>query len=424
MAADSWVSLHPITVERHSTPDPSVADRSRLRISAVPLPTLVPRERSLAIDALRGLVIALMILDHTRDFFFGMRIRATDLSVTTEALFFTRWVTHFCAPVFIFLAGASAFMYGARHTPRELTRFLLTRGALLIALELTVVRMCWIPDPFYRMTLLQVIWATGWSMLLLAAVARLSPLTVLVLAMELTLAQTQLAPLDVSSFGSFGWLFQLLHQRGTLHTPDGRTFMVTYPIMPWFAVMLFGYAFGSWSQLTAANRSRRTLQLGLVLCASFVLLRAFTLIGDPEPFAIQDTWQRSVMAFLNCEKYPPSLCYLLMTLGPALCLLALWERKRSDDPPRYQKLLAIYGGVPLFCYVVHLAVLRYLSIPLAYQRFGKAAFAPPPGHAGSPEYPLWATYLIWLAALALLLPAARWFRAKKRRAPDSILRYF
>src|SRR6185312_6462968 len=192
MAADSWVSLHPVTVERHSTPEPSVADRPRVRTSAVPLPASARSGRSLAIDALRGLVIVLMILDHTRDFFFGMRIRATDLSVTTPALFFTRWVTHFCAPVFIFLAGASAFMYGTKHTPRELTRFLLTRGALLVALELSVVRLCWIPDPFYRLTLLQVIWATGWSMLLLAAVARLSPLTVLVLALELTLAQTQL----------------------------------------------------------------------------------------------------------------------------------------------------------------------------------------------------------------------------------------
>lgn len=413
-----------LTTSSRSLPDAANHLLPQLRVSNMSTPKLTAAgERNLAIDALRGLVIALMVLDHTRDFFFGMRFRATDLTVATPALFFTRWVTHFCAPTFVFLAGASAFLYGAKHTPRELSRFLLTRGALLIALELTVVRMCWIPDPLYRMSLLQVIWAIGWSMLLLAAFIRLSAPAVLGVATLFTLVHAQLAPLDPASFGRFDWLFQLLHQRAVLHPTPGRMVMVTYPIVPWFAVMLFGYAYGSWLQLPAARRQRFTLRLGLTLSASFLLLRAFTTWGDPVPFAAQDTWLKSLMAFLNCEKYPPSVCYLLMTLGPALCLLALWDRERAA-PARVQQMLAVFGGVPLFCYVVHLAVLRYTSIPLAYNRFGKAAFAPPPGHAGSPEYPLWASYLIWLTAIALLYPAARWFLHIKRRNPSSILRYF
>lgn len=377
--------------------------------------------RNLAIDALRGLVILLMVLDHTRDFFFGFQVKPTDLSVTTPVLFFTRWVTHFCAPVFVFLAGASAFLYGKRNTPRQLTQFLVTRGLLLIVLELTVVRMCWIPDPLYRMTLLQVIWVLGWSMLLLAAAARLSALAIAALALGFTLAQTQLAQLTAASFGSFAWLFQLLFQRAVLHPAEGRIVAVTYPIVPWCALMFFGYAYGSWLQLPAEQRRRRTLRLGAALSAAFVVLRAFTSAGDPVAWREQNTPLFSLMAFLNCEKYPPSLCYMLMTMGPALCLLALWDRQTNA---RWQRFLAVYGSVPLFCYVTHLAVLRYSALPLAFSRFGQAAFVPPPGHAGSPEYPLWVTYVVWLLAIALLYPAARWFLRKKRSRPESVLRFF
>jgi uncharacterized membrane protein len=389
----------------------------------VRLPASSTRGRNLAIDALRGLVIVLMVLDHTRDFFFGMRIKATDLDVASPLLFFTRWVTHFCAPVFVFLAGASAFAYGQRHSRGELTRFLLTRGALLIALELTLVRLCWIPDPFYHFTLLQVIWAIGWSLLLLAAVARWPVAAVLTLAAALTLAQTRLTSLDPAVFGRFDWLFQLLHQRAVFHPTPGRTIALTYPLLPWFAVMLFGYAYGRWLQLPVAARRRRTLALGLLSIAGFVGLRAFTSVGDPQPWTGQPTLLRAVMAFLNCEKYPPSLCYLLMTLGPALCLLAAWEREGAAAP-RWQRHLAVFGGVPLFCYVAHLFTLRYVSAPIALARYGMAAFTPPPGRAGSPEFPLWVTYAVWVLATALLYFAARWFLRKKLARPEGLLRYF
>lgn len=392
-------------------------------------PLVAPgRDRNQAIDALRGLAIVLMVLDHARDFYFGFAPRPTDLAVTTPALFFTRWVTHLCAPAFVFLAGTAACLYGARHTRSQLTRFLLVRGAFLVALELTIIRFCWIPEPFYRTSLLQVFWALGWGMLLLSVVVRLRPAMLALLAALLTAAYVSVAALDAKIFGAAGWLFRLLVQGGAfLPTPD-RTILVTYPILPWFVLMLWGYAFGAWMRLPREMRSKRSMQLGMALTAAFVALRGLTSFGDPVPWQPQASPLWTAMAFVNCEKYPPSLAFMLMTLGPALCLLGWLDRPSMDTHHsgrhRIRSALAVFGGVPLFCYLVHLSALRFSALPLAYARFGSAAFTPPPGPAGSPQLPLWVTYLVWLGALALMFPAARWFLAKKAARPNSWLSYF
>jgi uncharacterized membrane protein len=398
------------------------------RRQLVPIAAQPGRDRNRAIDALRGLAIVLMVLDHTRDFYFGIATRPTDLAVTTPALFFTRWITHVCAPAFVFLAGTAAFLYGARHTRSELTRFLLVRGALLVVLELTVVRFCWIPEPFYRMSLLQVIWAIGWGLLLLAAVVRLRTATLVLLAAVLTAGYVSIAQLDPKVFGDAGWLFRLLVQRSVFHPTPDRTILVTYPILPWFVLMLWGYAFGAWMRLPRELRGRRSLQLGLVLTGAFLALRGLAAFGDPVPWQPQGSPLWTAMAFVNCEKYPPSLLYMLMTLGPALCLLGWFELAATGAHRpwlrRTLSVLAVFGGVPLFCYVVHLAALRFSALPMAYARFGMAAFTPPPGPAGSPQFPLWVTYLVWLVALVLMYPAARWFLAKKTARPNSWLSYF
>ena len=378
-------------------------------------------ERNQAIDMLRGVVMVLMALDHARDFFSGgFRVSPTDLATTTPILFATRWITHFCAPVFVFLAGTAAFLYGSRRTPGELSYFLLTRGLWLVFLELTVMRIGWTPDPFYRISMLQVIWAIGWSMVLMSLACRLPLAAVAVLGLTILLGHNLFDSVHRDSFGDLGWLWSLAHERGTLEPLPGRRFFVAYPILPWFGVMAVGFVFGKCMQLPRDERRKLMLRLGLSLTAAFVVLRAVNLYGDPQPWSIQPSAVFTVMSFLNCHKYPPSLLFLLMTLGPALCALRWME---TIAPRRAARWFIVIGTVPLFYYLAHLLLLRWTSLPMAFARFGTAAFQPPPGHAGSPDFDLWVTYVAWLVAIALLYPACRWFAGVKRRRREWWMSY-
>lgn len=381
-----------------------------------------PRERNTAMDMLRGLVMVLMTLDHARDFFAdGNRIKPTDLATTTPILFFTRWVTHFCAPVFVFLAGTAAFLYGARRDPAATSRFLFTRGLWLVFLELTVMRLGWTPEPFYRFTLLQVIWALGWSMILLSVICRFSIVVTAVFGAAIIAGHNLLDFIHRADLGSLGWLWSILHERSVLEPSPGHLFFVAYPLVPWCGVMAAGYAFGSWMQLPQETRRRRTLRLGLALSAAFVVLRALNQYGDPVPWSAQRSALFTVLAFLNCEKYPPSLLFLLMTLGPALCLLSWFE---SIPPNKIARALAVIGSVPLIYYVAHLILLRWSALPISYVRFGMSAFQPPPnGHAGSAGFGLFSAYIAWGAAVMLLLPLCRWFASVKQRRRDWWMSY-
>jgi len=381
------------------------------------------RSRVAALDVLRGLAMVLMVLDHARDFFFGMtRVMPTDLAVTTPALFATRWITHFCAPVFVFLAGTSAWLFRARHSPDEGMRFLLGRGLFLVLLEVTVVRLCWIPDPTYSFTLVQVIWTLGWSMVLLAFASRLPRGAVVALGAMIVLGHNLLDTVHAADAGAPPWLWAFVHERATVEPLPGRKVFFSYPVLPWFGVMALGYGFGAVVEAGRAARVAWTRRIGLALMLLFVVVRGLNGYGDPLPWSVQPTVLFTAMSFLNCEKYPPSLAYLLMTLGPALLLLSFLDSPRP--PGRWKAVLAMLGSVPLFFYVAHLALLRYTSLPLAWLRFGPAAFEPPPGHAGSPDYDLWVSYVAWAVAVTLLVPVAARFRVRKDRNPASWLRYF
>lgn len=383
-------------------------------------------KRNEAIDLLRGVAMVLMALDHARDFYCGFG-SATDLETTTPALFMTRWVTHFCAPIFVFLAGTAAYLYGAKKTKNELSRFLFTRGLWLIALELTIVRFGWVPEPFYRFTLLQVIWAIGWAMVALSALSRLPLSWVLTIGVAIVAGHDAFAPIDAADLGSGGWLFSVLLEPGRYEPLAGRVVMVSYPILPWIGVMACGFAFGQWMREAPEERARRSLHLGLALTSGFVALRASGLYGDPTPWAVQPDPVFTVLSFLNCSKYPPSLLFLLMTLGPALMLLAWLERAPLGTGARTErwllKPLLVFGRVPLFYYVAHLYLLRFTAAGMSYWRYGLEAFTPPPGPAASPQWPLWAGYLAWVAALVLLYPVSRWFAGVKRRRSDWWLSY-
>lgn len=379
-----------------------------------------PRKRQASIDLLRGIVMILMVLDHTRDFFFFPSLKPTDLAVTTPLLFMSRWVTHFCAPVFVFLAGTAAYLYGAARERSALSRFLMTRGLWFVLLEVTVIRLGWVPDLRYRFTLLQVIWAIGWSMVALSALCWLSPKVVAAVAVILIAGHNLLDGVHATSLGSFGWLFSLLHERARLEPVPGHRIFISYPLLPWIGVIAAGFAYGPVQRLPVERRTRTTRWLGLAMIAGFVVLRMINYYGDPSPWTPQRSALFTFLSFLNTEKYPPSLLFLLMTLGPALLLLSVLD---AVEPPRVLRPIVTFGQVPLLFYVAHLFLMRYASLPLAFLRFGPSAFTLPPGHAGSPEYPLWATFVIWALVVVTLYPLCRWFSGVKQRRREWWLKY-
>ena len=371
-----------------------------------------------AVDLLRGLVMVIMALDHARDFFHSgaLTLNPTDLSQTTPALFFTRWITHFCAPVFVFLAGTGAFLSLARgRTKKDLSWFLLTRGLWLVVLEWTLVRFAVTFDLNYRGGgFVQVIWATGWSMVVLAALVHLPLRAVAAFGVAMILGHNLLDRFHAADFGAWRWLWMILHEQGPVGAPPGFVLFVIYPLVPWLGVMAAGYAFGALLRLEEGRRRKILLRLGVALALAFVVLRATNLYGDPRPWAPQPRGALyTFLSFLNCEKYPPSLLFLLMTLGPAIALLPALERL-SGAAARF---FTVYGRVPLFYYLLHFYLLHVLAIAFAIARYGRSVstvFAGgvlPVGYG----YSLRVVYPVWLAAVLLLyFPCRYWARLKQR----------
>jgi uncharacterized membrane protein len=369
--------------------------------------------RLVAIDLLRGLVMILMALDHTRDFFGASGMDPRD--VHDPALFLTRWVTHFCAPVFIFLAGISAWLYGAcDRTKGEVSRFLLTRGFWLIVLEFTVVRLGWTfsLEPSFFVT--QVIWAIGVSMVALAALVHLPRWAIAAVAVAMIAGHNALDGIDAASFGAAAWVWHLLHDPALLDLGQGVRLFALYPLIPWIGVMAAGYCLGPvFATADFAARRRRLLGLGIALTAGFVLLRGSSFYGDPAPWALDETWSATLLSFLNCEKYPPSLLYLMMTLGSALILLAAFERAQGP----LARCITVFGSVPLFYYVLHLFLIHGLAIAFAQLATGQSDWllgAFPPEKPAGYGLGLPGVYLMALAIVAMLYPLCRWFAALKR----------
>lgn len=377
-------------------------------------------QRNAAIDILRGLVMIIMTLDHARDFWGGYTPSPTDLEVTTAPLFFTRWITHLCAPVFVFLAGTSAYLYGSKRGPTKLARFLLTRGLWLVLIELTICKYVWIPEPGYSVVMLQVIWVIGCSMIVLAGLCFLGPTAVTVIGIVIVCGHNLLDPLVPSGFGNGAGLWTILHEGGRLPLSDGLTWLVSYPLLPWIGVIALGYGFGATIGLNIAIRRKLYRRLGLAMIAAFVLLRAANFYGDPVEWSLQANGMLTLLSFLNAEKYPPSLLYLLMTLGPALCLLSIFT---GWGPGRLRNALLVFGRVPLFYYVLHLYLLRFTAIPVSFWLYGAEAVKPPPGPAGSAMLGLSATYISWAIAILILYPACVWFARIKERRRDWWLSY-
>ena len=309
--------------------------------------------RLTAVDALRGLVMVVMALDHTRDFVHAgaMAFAPEDLTRTTPILFLTRWVTHICAPTFMFLAGVGAFLRFERDSSiGRLTTFLWTRGLWLIVIELTVMRLA-MNFSFSMATpvLLIVLTALGLSMMVLALLARLPDPLLLIVCLAVIGLHNTLDSVQASRFGAYAGLWNLLHQPGAVMLA-GLVIIVAYPLVPWFAVMGAGFAFGPVTVMEPARRQRLTRNLGLLLVALFVVIRAVDFYGDPAPWSRQASTAMTILSFLRTTKYPPSLQFLLMTLGPALLLLARFDRvpaRLATSAPRHRTRAVLLLRRPL-----------------------------------------------------------------------------
>jgi uncharacterized membrane protein len=381
------------------------------------------RPRVDAVDVVRGIIMVIMALDHTRDYFAVPGQDPTNLATAGSALFLTRWITNICAPVFFLLTGTGAYLSLQRKSKSELSRFLFTRGLWLIVLEAVVMRCLVYQFNFdYRVTLLIVLWALGWSMIALAALVRLPVRAVAAVGIVMIAGH--------NLFDGVQWsnpLWTILHAPGFLLNTPRFVVFVTYPIIPWIGVTAVGFALGRIYDWSPERRRSVLLRLGFASIAAFVVLRAINRYGDPSRWSVQSTGLSTVLSFVNVTKYPPSLLFLLMTLGPAMLLLRAMDR----GAPRLLAPALVIGRVPLFYYVLHFFLVHALAVVLCYARYGTAhwmfespaldsyPFASPPGWG----VPLPAVYLVWIVVVTAMYPLCRWFADVKQRRGDPWLSY-
>ena len=413
----------------------SLAAPDAIPVPSSPAPT---RPRLDSVDLLRGLVMVIMALDHTRDFFSEVRFSPTDLAQTYPALFFTRWITHFCAPAFSLLAGTGIYLASRRSTPAQLTSFLWKRGLWLIVLEWTVVSFGWtfipIPSP-----MLFVIWVLGASMIVMSALVRLPVRWVGAIGVLLIAGHNLADGVSAAGFGRYRLVWMVLHEPGFYPlAAEGRfgTF-VLYTLVPWVGVMAAGYALGTVFLEPPDKRRRMLVLLGAAMTALFVILRATNFYGNPAhgftgsagDFAVQDTAAKTLIQFLNVEKYPPSLQYLLMTLGPAFLALAGFDRLNfASRAGAFARAIVVFGRVPLFYYVLHLFLIHTLAVvaggaagmPIGWLLHGGFGGGPPPPGYG---FSLPIVYVAWMVAILILYFPCRWFADIKARRREWWLSY-
>ncbi|HUK43484.1 MAG TPA: heparan-alpha-glucosaminide N-acetyltransferase domain-containing protein [Candidatus Bathyarchaeia archaeon] len=382
----------------------------------------VKRPRIDSVDVVRGMVMVLMALDHVRDFL-GTPSSPTDLATTTVPLFFTRWVTHFCAPVFFLLTGTGAYLASQRKSKRELSRFLFTRGLWLIFLELVPLRCLGFQFNFdYRFTPIFILWALGCAMIVLSGLIYLPDWAITTFGVLMIASHNLLDSID-----SKNPLWIILHQPGfLLNTPRHALFLV-YPLIPWIGVTAAGYGLGRIYGWSAERRRSFLLRLGVGLIVGFVVLRAINVYGDPNRWSVQKSAAFTLLSFLNTIKYPPSLLFLLMTLGPAMLALRAFD---GWTPPVLRPALTI-GRVPMFYYILHIPLIHLIAVIICYVRYGHVYWmfqspsvnqypvTPPPGWG----LPLPAIYLVWGTVVLALYPLCRWFARLKQRRSEAWLSY-
>lgn len=382
-----------------------------------------PRARIESIDVVRGAIMVLMALDHTRDFFGILGQNPTNLASASPALFLTRWVTHFCAPGFFLLMGTGAFLAGRRRSRIDLSRFLATRGLWLIFLDTVVLRCFVYQFNFdYRVTMLLVLWALGWALVVLALAIWL-PVALIALIAGVMVAGHNV----LDGIRSANPLWTMLHAPGVVFQASGHVVFAAYVLVPWIGVTALGYALGAVYTWSSERRRKWLVGTGVALTAAFLIVRGLNVYGDPAPWTHHRAPLITVLSFLNTTKYPPSLAFLLMTLGPVLLALA-WAERASLT--RLRPVL-VFGRVPLFYYVLHFAVLHALAALVCALRYGSAhwmfdspdvahyPYSPPPGWG----FGLPVVYLAWAAVVIAVYPLCRWFAGVKARNRSPWLSY-
>lgn len=397
------------------------------------------KQRIYSVDFLRGVVMMIMLLDHTRDFVHAGALQndPTNPATTTAAVFFTRWITHFCAPIFVFLAGTSIFLQKRNGKSNgDLARFLVTRGLWLIVLEFTVVRLGLVFNFDYSfLGMAQVIWVIGVSMIVMAAVIYLPARVVGIAGLAMILLHNLLdgfgVPPNIAFSGTpppdfLQTIWMVLHQQ-TILTIGSSQLLVAYPLIPWVGVMMAGFAFGEIYNWESEKRQSWLLRIGIVATTLFFLLRGINVYGDPAAWQYQETAIGTILSFFNVTKYPPSLIFLLMTIGPGMIILSLTDR--IDGKVIWQKIGITFGQVPMFFYILQWFVAHGAGVLLTLAAGKDAAYlfknlfemggTAPPGHGFS----LGVTYMVWIGGLVLLYPLCLWWGNLKRRNKHWALSY-
>lgn len=380
-------------------------------------------QRVTSVDLVRGLVIVIMALDHVRDMTSAPQGYALNFDGAPWPLFFTRWITHFCAPTFVMLAGVGAFLYGARgRTTADISRFLLSRGFWLVCVEIFIVSPAWNLNFFgpHFLLWLQVIWIIGLSMMILGLLVWLPRPVIAIIALVLILGHNLLDGIEPAP-NAASTLWHVLHIQGDLKAVTLVHTFILYPLIPWPALMAAGYLIGPVFTAESRWRVQRLIAAGLVLTLAFFVLRGFHLYGEPEGWTTHPTFAATLVDFFNVTKYPPSLQYLLMTIGPILVLLGLVENAKG---PIADALLA-FGRVPFFFYVLHLYVIHLCAVAVGMvlgfpARDMMVIFYDYPKDFG---ISLPAVYALWIVIVVALYPVCRWFAGLKARRRDWWLSY-
>ena len=369
-----------------------------------------------SIDILRGIVMIIMALDHARDYihFNGLYSDPLDLATTTPFLFFTRWITHFCAPTFVFLSGLSAYLQSFRKTKKELSVFLMKRGLWLILLEVTINTFIWSFNPFYNLVNMQVLWAIGISMIILGLLVRLPYKIILAVGLLIVFGHNLMdIPESVNGFNG-GIFWKLMHQDFLYQFAPNHWVDFFYPFMPWTGLMIMGYCAGVFftSQYSSQQRKKILVRIGTGLLFFFVLLRFSNWYGDPHPWSAQKNFLYSLLSFVKVNKYPPSLLYMCLTIGVACLLLAYLENIKNSITDFFRT----FGRTAFFYYLAHMVLIHGLSAVLFFSRGHSLADAYHidftvgfPFVMPEEGYSLVVVYIAWIGTVLTLYPLCKWY---------------
>lgn len=396
-----------------------VANRAHPQADILQTGSLPNKRRIESIDILRGIVMVIMALDHSRDYFHTADA-PLNLATTTTFLFFTRWITHFCAPIFVFLSGTSIYLQSLRKTRKTLQSFLIKRGLWLIFIEVFVISFAWTFNPNYNLIIFQVIWAIGISMVCLGLLIRLPYNFILVLGLVIVFGHNILDFAEAAPGFKAGFWWDLFHHGNFAMYPitQNHILLILYPFVPWAGLMMLGYCTGIFfsSKYSAVQRRKILNRIGVALLLFFIVLRFVNVYGNPEPWSSQKNAWFTVLSFINVHKYPPSLLYMCIMIGPAFLLLAFFEKVQNG----FTKKIRIYGRVPFFYYVLHIYLIHLISaiVYLAHGHTIAQATTSGPNIpfyflAANDGYGLGIVYIVWFSVVVALYPVCRWYNNYK-----------